>query len=91
MSNRENVFVRRGRQPPRETEDGPREWITVVETGCVNIILSPMVIYQGKGLYRGQFHADDDYEDQTAIHVHGDKGFTTNELASRWLVGYIDA
>ena len=85
MSNREKVFVRRGRQPPRETEDRSREYITVVETCCVNnTILSPMVIYQGKGLYRGQFDADDDYADQTAIFVHGDKGFTTNELATRW-------
>ena len=67
MSNRAKFIVRRGRGPPRETENGSREWITVVETCCANnAMLPPMVIYHDKGLYRGWFEADDDYVDQTA-------------------------
>ena len=54
-------------------------------------MLPPMVIYQGKGLYRGWFDADNDYADQTAIFAHSNKGFTTNKLATRWLVDYFDA
>ena len=35
LSNKAKVIVRRGRrQPARETQDGSREWITVVETCC---------------------------------------------------------
>ena len=64
MSNRAKVIARRGRGPPRETEDGSREWITVVLTCCANnTMLPPMVIYQGKGLYHVWFDADDDYSD----------------------------
>ena len=64
MSIRAKVIVRRGKGPPRETENGSRQWITVVETCCANnTILPPMVIYQGKCLYRGWFDADDDYAD----------------------------
>ena len=67
MSNWAKVIVRRGRGPPRETENGSRGWITVVEACCSNnAMLPPMVIYHGKGLYRGWFDADDDYADQTA-------------------------
>ena len=92
MSNWAKVIVKRGRQPARETQDGSREWIAVVETCCANnTTLPPMDIYQGKGLYRGWFDANNDYVDQTAIFVHSDKGFTTNELATRWLVDYFDA
>ena len=52
MSIRAKVIVRRGRQPARETQDGLREWITVIKTCCANNTMLPlMVIYQGKGLY----------------------------------------
>ena len=51
ISNQAKVIVRRGRVPPRETENGSREWITVVEACCANTMLPPMVTYQGKGLY----------------------------------------
>ena len=92
LPNRAKVIATRQgrRQPARETQDGSQEWITVVETCCANsIMLPPMVIFQGKGLYRGWFDADDDYADQTAIFAHSDKGFTTNELATQWL-SYFD-
>ena len=83
MSIRAKVIVRRGKGPPRETGDGSREWITVVEACCANNTMLPlMVIYQGKGLYRGWFDEDDDYADQTAMFTRSDKGFTTNELAT---------
>ena len=88
LPNRARVIVTRQgrRQPAREAQDGSREWITVVETCCANsIMLPPMVVFQGKGLYRGWFDAGDDYADQTAIFAHSDKGFTTNELATQWL------
>ena len=91
LSNGARVIVRRGRrQPARKTQDGSREWTTVVETCCANsTMVPPMVILQGKGLYRGWFDEDDDYADQTAIFAHSDKGFTTNELATQWL-SYFD-
>ena len=84
LSNKAKVIVRRGRrQPARETQDGSREWITVVETCCAkSTMLPPMVIFQDKGLYCGWFDADADYADQTAIFVHSEKGFTTNGLAT---------
>ena len=89
LSNRAKVIVRRGRQPARETQDGSRGWITVVETCCANNTMLPlMVIFQGKGLYRGWFDADGDYADRTVIFAHSDKGFT-NELATQWL-SYFD-
>ena len=66
MPNRAKVIVKRGRMPPRETENGSREWITAVETCCANYAMLPsMVNYQGKGLYRSWFGAGDDYADQT--------------------------
>ena len=84
MSNRAKVIVRRGRQPARETQNGSREWITIIETCCANnTMLPPMVICQGKGLFRGWFDAVDGYADQAAMFAHSDKGFTTNELATR--------
>ena len=49
-SNRGKVIVRRGRGPPGETEDGSREWITVVETCRANNAMLPlMVIYHDRG------------------------------------------
>ena len=66
MFNRAKVIGRKGRRPPRETENGSREWIRAVETCWANnAMLPPMVIYHGKGLYRSWFGADNDYADQT--------------------------
>ena len=58
---------------------------------CQQHHASANAIRQGKGLYGGWFDAGDDYADQTAIFVHSDKGFTTNELATRWLEDHFDA
>jgi hypothetical protein len=45
MGNRAKVITHRGRKPPQETQDGSREWITVVETCAAdNTMLPPMVI-----------------------------------------------
>ena len=91
LSNRAEVIVRQGRrQLARETQDGSKEWITVVETCCANsTMLPPMAIFQGKGLYRGWFDAED-YADQTAIFARSDKGFTTNKFATQWLLRHLD-
>ena len=80
------IFRQERRQLAREIQDESQEWITVIETCCVNSTILPlMVIFQGKGLYHGWFGADDDYVHQTAIFTHGDKGFITNGLATQWL------
>ena len=61
VHNRAKVIVRHGRRPPIEKIDGPRQWIIVVECTCAdNSMLSPLVIYKGKGLYRCWFTEVDD-------------------------------
>ena len=45
------VIVRHRQRTPTETQDGSREWITVVE--CISagqFMLPPMIIYKGKGV-----------------------------------------
>jgi IS5 family transposase len=90
MGARVKVITRRGRKPPQETQDGSREWITVVETCCADdTMLPPMVIYQGQGLYRQWYDEDVEMDPRTAF-AHSDKGFTTDELALEWLRDYFD-
>ena len=63
--------------------DGSREWITVVECTCADSsMLPPLVIYKGKGLYRGWFT---EVDDQNAKFAHFDKGYMTDKLAIEWL------
>ena len=53
-NNRAKVIVRHRQRMPTETQDGSREWITVVErTSAGQFMLPPMIIYKGKGIYRG--------------------------------------
>ena len=68
---------------PTETQDGSREWIAVVEcTLAGQFMLPPMVIYKGKGIYRGWTSTIDDAE---ALFAHSDKAFITDNLAFEWL------
>jgi hypothetical protein len=88
---RVQVITRRGRNPPQETQDGSREWITVVET-CAgdNTMLPPMVIFKGEGIYHGWFNIKAKVDPRTAF-AHSKKGFTMDELALRCLRDYFDA
>ena len=62
---------------------GSRKWITVVECTCAdNSMLPPLVIYKGKGLYRGLFT---EAGDMNAKFAQSDKGYVTDKLAIEWL------
>ena len=68
---------------PTETQDGSREWITVVEcTSVGRFMLPPVIIYKGKDIYRGYTSTFDDAE---ALFAHNDKGFITDNFALEWL------
>ena len=77
--NRARVIVRNRRQMPTETQDGSRDWITVVEcTSAGQFMLPPMIIYKRKGIYRGWTSSVDDVE---ALFAHSNKEFITDNLA----------
>ena len=77
--NRARVIVRNRRQMPTETQDGSRDWITVVEcTSAGQFMLPPMIIYKRKGIYRGWTSTVDDAE---ALFAHSNKGFIADNLA----------
>ena len=83
VHNRAKVIVRHRCRPPIEKMDGSREWITVVEFTCAdNPMLPPMVIYKGKGLYRGWFT---EIDDQNAKFAHSTQGYMADNLAIEWL------
>ena len=72
--------MRYRRRPPIEKMVGSREWITVVEYTCAdNSTLPPLVIYEGKGLYRGWF------TDLNAKFAYSDGGYLAVKLAIEWL------
>ena len=63
--------------------DGSHEWVTVVECTCAdNSMLPPLVIYKGKGLYRGWLT---EVGDQNAKFAHSYKGYMADKLAIEWL------
>ena len=56
MSSRSKFVCKAGRRPPRVTQDGTRELITVIEAvSAAQYILPPMVIYKGAAHYRGWY------------------------------------
>ena len=82
-NNRAKVIVRHRRQMPTETQDRSREWITVVECASAGqFMLPPIIIYRGKGMYRGWTSTVDD---AGAPFAHSNKGFTTDNLELEWL------
>ena len=87
MSNRAKVICRAGRRPPRVTQDGARELITVIETVCAaQFVQPPMVIYKGSAHYRGWYTELEEAEgDADAKFAYSPKGYTTNELEMAWL------
>ena len=48
-------------------------------------MLPPMVIYKGKGLYRGWFTEVDDHNAKCA---HSAKGYIADKLAIEWLQAF---
>jgi hypothetical protein len=90
MGNRAKVITHRTTKPPKETQDGSREWITVVEPCAAdNTMLAPIVIYQGQAIYRGWYDVDVKMDRRTAF-ARSDKGFTNDELALDWLRDYFN-
>ena len=87
LSNRSKVVCRAGRRPPRVTQDGTRELITVIKTvSAAQFVLPPMVIYKGATHYRGWYTELEEAEDDAnAKFAYSPKGYTTNELEMAWL------
>ena len=82
-NNRAKVVVRHRRCMPTETQDGSREWITVVEcTSAGQFMLPQMIIYKGEGIYRSWTST---INDAKALFAHSNKGFITDNLALEWL------
>ena len=83
VHNRAKVIVRHRRRLTIEKMGSSYEWITVMECTCAdNSMLPPMVIYKGKGLYRGWFT---EIDDQNTKFAHSTKGYMTDSLAIEWL------
>lgn len=83
------VICRRGRKNPKYTQDGSREWVTVIE--CIasdGTALPPFVIWKGathlRGMYAHLFEGDE------ADFAFSPKGWTDNNLGYKWLVEWFE-
>ena len=87
VSSRSKFVCKAGRRPPRVTQDGTCELITVIEAvSAAQFVLPPMVIYKGAGHYRGWYTELEESEgDGDAKFAYSPKGYTTNELGMEWL------
>ena len=83
-ANRAKVMARAGRQPPRTTQDGTRELITVIEAcGAKQGMLPPMVVFKGTAYYKGWY--TEVTEETHAYFAYSPKGCTTDEIGLQWL------
>ena len=81
-NNRAKVVVQNRRRMLTGANDGSREWIAVVECASAGqFMLSPMIIYKWKGIYRGWTSTADDAE---ALFAPSDKELITDNLALEW-------
>jgi len=82
-SSRAKVVCRSGRRPPRVTQDGTREMLTVVECCCAEGYMLPsFVIYKGAAQYMG-WHSET--SDPDAMFACSPNGWTDDELGIEWL------
>jgi len=82
-SARAKVICRAGRRPPRVTQDGTREMLTVIECCCAAQYMTPsFVIYKGIAQYMG-WHFET--SDPDAMFACSPNGWTDDELGLEWL------
>jgi len=82
-SSRAKVVCRAGRRPPRVTQDGTREMLTVVECCCAaQYMLPSFVIFKGTAQYMG-WHSET--SDPDAMFACSPNGWTDDELGLEWL------
>jgi len=83
MSAKAKVICRVGRRPPRVTQDGTREMLTVIECCCAALYMLPsFVIFKGVAQYMG-WHSET--SDPDALFACSPNGWTDDELALEWL------
>lgn len=85
VANRCKVICKRGRRNPRLTQDGSREWVTVIEgVSAAGIALPPMVINKGEAHYKGWYAKLQEKDEATF--GFSPKGWSDRELGLKWLV-----
>jgi hypothetical protein len=78
------VICRRSRRTPKLTQDGSREWVTVIETVSGDgRILRPMIINKGAAHYMG-WYANLTKKD-LATFGYSHKGWSNEYLGLKWL------
>lgn len=83
------VICKKNRCSPRLTQDGSREWVTVIETVSGDgRVLRPMIINKGKAHYMG-WYAKLKKHDLATFGV-SEKGWSNEELGLRWLKEVFD-
>jgi len=83
------VICRENRQSTTLTQDGSREWVTVIETVSGDgRVLRPMIINKGKAHYMG-WYAKLKKQDLATFRV-SEKGWSNEPLGLRWLKEVFD-
>ena len=83
------VICQKGRRSARLTQDGSREWITVIETiSGDGRALRPMIINKGQANYMG-WYAKLEKKDLATFAV-SEKGWSNEALGLRWLKEIFD-
>ena len=83
------VICKRGTRSARLTQDGSREWVTVIETiSGDGRVLRPMIINKGQAHYMG-WYAKLRKKDLATFGV-SEKGWSTEALGLRWLKEIFD-
>jgi hypothetical protein len=77
------VICRGGRRPPRITQDGTQELITVIECCSAGLkVLPSFIIYKGAGQYMG-WHSET--SDPEAVFASSPNGWTDDLLGVEWI------
>jgi len=86
---RYKVICRKGRQGAKLTQDGFREWVTVIETISGNgEMLRPMIINKGQADYMGWYAKLK--KTDTATFGVSEKGWSNEKLGLQWLQEVFD-
>ena len=83
------VICKKGPRSVKLTQDGSREWLTVIEAiSGDGRVLRPMIINKGKAHYMG-WYAKLKLQDAATFGV-SEKGWSNEELGLRWLKEIFD-
>ena len=87
VAKRCKVICCRRRRVPRLTQDGSREWVTVVETVSGDgRVLRPMIINKGAAHYMGWYAKLK--KDDLATFGYSEKGWSNEYLGLKWLENF---